>query len=511
MEKISILGLVLLLLLIGCKEDWNEHFDSQPETSNINFWDALQKEPDASEFVKYIKQYKYDTLFLKDNTFTLFVPTNEAFSQFLANDSITLRLMNYHIAPFFVQSVAIKGNRKIPTFAEKFSLFVNNASGIFLDTIPLTFESPLYRNGKYFIMSHVAEPRPNLYEYISETNPVLKAYIDSQDSIEIDMEKSIPKGFDENGNTIYDTVPIIRNMFEEEFFAVSEEYRFKTATIVFPKEDNYNNALTAMVQSMNTGYTDYRDIPMEWQYEILIPYLLEHGVFENMLEREEFLRKTITDTVKLKNILGDSVVIDYQVGEKTICSNGYAYNYSSFVVPDTLYESPYRFEAEELLKTFSPTVYGLEPGVTIVSSQVFKPLQEYIRTASNDSIMKVSFPSRYNKQFSLEFNVETLFPRRFLMVFRTIMRIGGLYEIYVNDELVKTFDYSVYNPPNSGIIYSVTGKRYIPTSDGYNRFDCWLENLTTYGQAKIRIEYKGPSNLTQNGLILDYIEFIPYD
>lgn len=510
MEKISILGLAFFLLLIGCKEDWNEHFDSQPETSNISVWDALQSDAGVSDFVNYIKQYKYDTLFLRDNTYTLFAPTNEAFSNFLAEDSVTLRLMNYLVSPFFVQSAAIKGKRKIQTLAEKFSLFSNNTSGIFLDEVELTFESQLYRNGKYFVMSQVAKPRPNLYEYISETNPVLKAYIDSKDSIEIDMEKSIPKGFDENGNTIYDTVPIIRNMFEEKFFAVSEEYRFKTATIVFPKEDNYNQALTLMAQSMNAGYTDYRDIPMEWQNEILIPYLLEHGVFSTMLEREEFFRKTTTDTVRLMNILGDSVDIEYETGEKTICSNGYAYNYAKFSVPDTLYTSPYRFEAEELMKTFSPTVYTWEPGVTATSSQVFKPLQEYIQTASNDSIIKVSFPSGYTGQFNLEFNLETLFPRKYLMVFRTIMRVGGLYEIYMNNQLIKTFDYAIYNPPNSGIIYSVTGTRYRPT-DGYNRFDCWLENLETYGQAKIRIEYKGPSNLSSNGLVLDYIEFIPYD
>lgn len=509
MEKISILGLAFFLLLIGCKEDWNEHYNSQPETSNISVWDALQKDAGVSDFVNYMKQYKYDTLFLKDNTYTLFVPTNEAFSQFLADDSVTLRVMNYLIAPFFVQSVAINGKRKIQTLAEKYSLFSNSTSGMFLDDVELTYESPLYRNGKYYIMRQVAKPKPNLYEYISETNPVLKAYIDSQDSIEIDMEKSKPKGFDENGNTIYDTVPIIRNMFEEEFFAVSEEYRFQTATIAFPKEDIYNEALTRMAQSMSAGYTDYRDIPMEWQQEILIPYLLEHGVFSTMLEREEFLIKSVTDTVKLMNVLGDSVVIDYEPGEKTICSNGYAYDYASFDVPDTLYATSYRYEAEELMKTYSPTVYVWEPGVTVTSSQVFKPLQEYIQTASNDTTIKVSFPSRYTNQFKLEFNVKTLFPRKYLMVFRTLMRTGGLYEIYVNDQRVKTFDYDVYNY-NSGIIYGVAGTRYRP-SDGYNRFDCWLDVLETYGQAKIRIEYKGPSTLTSNGLVLDYIDFVPYD
>ena len=39
----------------------------------------------------------------------------------------------------------------------------------------------------------------------------MKNYIDSQDSIIIDKEKSEPIGFDPDGNTIYDTVSIIYN------------------------------------------------------------------------------------------------------------------------------------------------------------------------------------------------------------------------------------------------------------------------------------------------------------
>ncbi len=78
---------------------------------------------------------------------------------------------------------------------------------------------------------------------------------------------------------------------------------------------------------------------------------------------------------------------------------------------------------------------------------------------------------------------------------------------YVNDVLVKTMDYYDY-VPNRGVIYSVTGKRYLPQGS-YNKFDCWLENLTEYGKAKIKIVYTGPSTVLYNGLVLDYIEFIP--
>jgi hypothetical protein len=358
-------------------------------------------------------------------------------------------------------------------------------------------------------MSSVAQPRPNIYEYIAITNPILKDYIDSQDSVILDRELSKPIGFDDEGNTIYDTVSEIVNMFEEEFFPVKHEFRFKTATIVFPTEGKYNDALTAMAQSMNSVYQDYKDIPLDWQYDILIPYLLEHGVFENMLERHEFIKQSVWDTVKLKNILGDSVVIDYQPSEKTICSNGYAYDYLSFQIPDTLYAAPLRMEGELLLDDIGINRYAWNEEVKVTSTTAFQPIQELVPTASNDSILKVNFNKGYSGRFEVEFNVDHLFPRKYLMVFRTHMYVGGIYDIYVNDKLVKTIDYYTY-VLNREIYYSVTGKRYLPQG-AYNKFDCWVDNLTEYGKAKIRIVYKGPGTVLYNGLVIDYIDFIPYN
>jgi uncharacterized surface protein with fasciclin (FAS1) repeats len=509
--KICILGIVFFLLLGGCKKDWEDHYNTQPVTSNTNLWEALQKDENLSVFVSYMKKYSYDTLFLTNNTYTIFAPDNDAFTQFLTTDSVTTGLLDYLICVNFIQSESIKGARKIQTMSEKYALFVNNSTGISIDDISLDFESPVYRNGKYFIIGKVAVPKPNLYEYIAKTNPVLKKYVDSQDTLILDKERSTPIGFDEHGNTIYDTVAVMGNKFEDKFFPISEEFRTYTATLVFPKEENYNDALTAMVQTMNAGYTDYRDVPEKWQNDVLIPYLLEHGVFMNMLEREEFLRKSLRDTVKLQNILGDSVIIDYQPGEKTICSNGYAYNYSNFVIPDTLYAAPTVYEAEWLLKSLGGVKYAWNPGVTVKYDIGFAPEKYLNAAASNDTIMAVYFTNNYAGKYSVEFNVDNLFPRKYLMVFRTIMRVGGLYEIYVNNQLVRTFDYYDFND-GTPRVWSVTGlKRYIPTPDGYNRFDCWLENLTEYGKAKVRIEYKGPSTMIpRNGLALDYIQFVPY-
>jgi hypothetical protein len=100
------------------------------------------------------------------------------------------------------------------------------------------------------------------------------------------------------------------------------------------------------------------------------------------------------------------------------------------------------------------------------------------------------------------------------MVVTTHMDIGGLYDIYVNDVKVTSFDYYLY-VRNRTIITSVDGvTRFTPLTAGggrYNKFDCWVDLTNTeYGKAKIRFEYMGPStSVPNNGLVIDAIQFIP--
>ncbi|MGC9342663.1 MAG: fasciclin domain-containing protein [Bacteroidales bacterium] len=505
----GILAVAMIVLLFSCEEDWDKHYTNNPPTVDQNLWEAIQENPELSSFVQYMRDMSYDTLFEKDDTYTLFIPLNSAFNSLPDTAEVSNTIMDYHISSFYVQAIDIRGKRKLQTLGEKYALFERIGDQSKFDEIPVEFESPLYKNGKYYTLGQVAEPKPNLYEFFSRNNPVLQRYIDEQDSIILDREESRPIGFDEFGNTIYDTVSIIYNEFEEFFFPVREEFRNKTATIVFPKTEDYNNALTEMAQTLGSVYIDYRDIPQEWQDEILVPYLLEYGVFQNMLEPEEFMKALPTDTVKLKNILGDSVIIDYIPTEKTLCSNGYAYNYRDFQIPDTLYTGSTRMEGEWLLEEAGINRFAWLEEVDVVSDQPFLPMREYVNTASNDSILRVPFNKGYSGDFSVSFRVDNLFPRNYLMVVRTHMYVGGIYDIYVNDELVKTVDYYDY-VRNRELYWSVTGKRYIPEG-GFNRWDCFVNNTADYGKAEVRFEYKDPAGVLSNGLVIDYIEFIPYD
>lgn len=498
---------LLIFTAAACTKQWDEHYNVYPETVDGNVWEVIQSDPQFSSFVQVIKEAKMDTLFQTDTPYTILVPTNEAVAAFKGAKDFSNVILAYHICSHFINVSSIQGKRQIQTLTEKFALFERNGNQVKIDNIEVLAESPLYKNGRFFTMGKVVEPNPNLYEYYKFTNPVLSNYIDTQDTIILDKEKSKPLGFDEEGNTVYDTVSIIANKFEIKYFPVKHEFRNISSTIVFPKEEDYREALNIMAQSLGGDYNDYNDIPLDWQEEVLIPHLLYQGVFLNRIEPEEFIWKSPKDTLKMQNMLGDSVVINYTPTDKALCSNGYAYNYETFEIPDSLYNGGTKLEGEALVNPTGLNKYSWIDSVFAKSDISLVPLQELIPGASNDSIIRVNFPKGYTGKFSLEFKSPKLFPRKYVMAISTHMDIGGIYDIYVNDELVKTFDYYAYIQ-GRGIIFSVTGERYIPRGR-FNKFDMYVNNIEEYGSAKIRIEYKAPGFVANNGLVIDLIEFIP--
>jgi uncharacterized surface protein with fasciclin (FAS1) repeats len=507
---IILIAFVMIATFTKCEDAWEQHYGTDIETVDKCVWEQIKLNPGYSSFVEYMETYNIDSLFDSNDVYTLFVPTNDAFNNFLENNQVERNSIEYHILRYYIQPNNQFGKRKIQTLMLKFADFENSNSQYFFDNIPVTFSSPLYSNGRYFEIEKVATPKPSIYEYIEDNIPSLKKYIDELDSLVLDLELSRPIGFDDDGNTVYDSVITVINRFEEEFFPVSEEFRVMTATLAFPKQDLYNSALTEMALNLGGDYSTYEDIDEEWQFEVLIPYLLEHGVFRNMREQNEFAVDS------MMNILGDSVFIFYRPEEKVLCSNGYAYNYREFTVLDSLYMSTLRFEGEKLANTIGNNRFSWHDSITVESSQTFTPRKVVNRVApaSNDTILQVDFPRDYEGQFDIEFKSPALFPRRYLVVVRTNMDYGGIYDIYVNDELVKTFDYYDFIRLRGIMPSSVSGLRFIPVQR-LNKFDFWVDNITEYGRVNVRFEYKGPGEAPRKapnqGFYIDYIDFVPED
>ncbi len=498
----------LVLLATACDPGWKEYYDDYPETANKKVWDELKNDQSVSMFIDLLEEYEYDTLFNSDIAYTLFIPGNEALESYLAQYEVTDYYLGYHLSPLIIQSGNLSAvEQLVQTLGKKYIHFQRNGAAISIDGVPATYESPLFLDGKYYVLEDAIEPLPNLYEYYKVTNSVLSDYIDTQDSIILDKNLSIPIGFDEFGRTIYDTVSEVINIFEEEYFPVKQEDRSVFGTIVFPKAEEYNQALNTIADALGPSIVDYRDIPLEWQYEVLLPYLFKKGIFLNKIEQVDFPTEIESKKNKMLNILGDSIVIDYIPTDKAGCSNGYAYNYTDFSIPEELYMGTVKFELETLLDETGINRFAWNEAVQIESDLSVLPKRQYINTASNDSIIQVEFPKKYNGAYSVQFKGPYLFPRRYLMVVSTNMDYGGIYDIYVNGELATTFDYTDYLLYR-GVIYGATGERYLP--DGrYNKFDMLVENITSYDKVDIKFEYMGPGSVANNGLVLDVLEFIP--
>jgi hypothetical protein len=509
--KIGIIIVAFVLSVIGCTKTWDEHYNDQTETVNMNVWDAIKSKPELSRFVELMVKFKYDTLFQTNDTYTIFAPDNAAIEKLLKTEEIGTTILNYLISRHFIKPVDIQGKRKLQTLEEKYSTFENIGGKPTIDGIVLKEESPLYLNGKFFVLEEVALPRLNMYEYFSKELPYLKAYIDKKDSIILDKEKSRPIGFDDKGNTVYDSVSVKVNLFELQYFPVSEEFRSWTGTIVFPKKETYQNGLSEMARKLGGTFQDYTDIPVKWQEEVLIPHLVKHGTFLNMLEPSEF--KDISVLWKKKkynmvNINGDSIVCNYIPTDKYLASNGVVYDYQKFEIPDSLFSGSEKFEGEWLAYQTGSNKYGWKKSVSVSYTTSFDVQKALVKgQASNDSILIVNFSKGYKGDYKVSFNVRNLFPRKYRMVVSTHMDIGGIYNIYVNDVLVKTFDYYDF-VISRGLLKSVTGATFVPKGR-YNKFDFWVDNITEYGRPNVRFEYKGPGNAPGNGLAIDLIEFIP--
>ena len=120
-SKIGILLTAFILSILGCKtENWDEHYNKQPETINTNVWEAVKSRSELSRFVELMVKYKFDTLFQSDNTYTLFVPDNNAIDKLIKSHDIGAAMLSYHISQHFIQPVDIQGKRKLQPWTKNF-------------------------------------------------------------------------------------------------------------------------------------------------------------------------------------------------------------------------------------------------------------------------------------------------------------------------------------------------------------------------------------------------------
>lgn len=498
-----------MVLVQSCNPPWEEHYTSQEPQINMKLWDAVSQDPRFSTFVSLIETAGLDSLFQQEQVYTLFIPNNEAIETTSDTVMALQTILQYHMMQTIFVDRSVQGARRMLTSSGKYVLIENLDGEYYYDGSPMVFSSPLYLDGKYYELSQVAFPKPNLYEFTAQKSTVLKEYIDSKDSVYLDRSQSTPIGFDENGNTIYDSVFGIVNTFEEEYFPISEEFRDEDATFILFTQEQYDYALEDMASRLG-GDMSGEDIPLAWQNNVLLPTTTENAMFGGILSYSDLQEG------RIQSITGDTVNVEAEKidpDSKSVCSNGIGYLYSEFLINDTLFRGTSAREGESLIEEIGAGKYAWKEGIE-VSGAVIEPLNIFADVASGGALVNVPFVRDYAGEYNLEFTFTDLFPMRYRLEWRANSRPSGLFSVYVNDQVLEIQDKfgNVYTEFDTNLlnlsVVSVTGERFL-SEGGFNMRDYWVDSVTEYGDVTVRFEYKGPGESSTNGFNIDYIKLIP--
>jgi len=503
------------LLLITCTENWEDHYANQEKSVDSKLWDTLSANSEFSVMVNYIKHFGLEELFLSSNSKTLFIPDNEAFQEFINTSDTTnfMETIQYHISSTLLLIRSVETKRKLLTLSEKYALIENTDNRYTFDGIEIISSSNLFKDGKYYRIAQVAAPKPNLYEFIKLNNQLIGKYIDDLDTVILDLEQSKPIDFNSEGETIYDSVNVIKNLFEEKYFPIKQEFRERSATILIPKINQYNQALDEMAQDLGGIFATYEDIPEKWQLNVLIPVLLNKGVYGGIIDSYDFFSKP-----KLQNIIGDSILIDFEIdpASKFICSNGITYEYATFSIGDSLYKGENIIEAESLVDSIGLHRYVWNNSVKITGRKDFQPTQMYVKEyASEDTVVDVNFEANFQGTYTIEITFPDIFPRDYQLIWRSNYRTTGVYAIYVNGEKpldvggMPHIEYDTYYL-STAVFSVIPGKKFWP-QQGFNQKDFLVTNLTEFGDAVLKIEFLRPGLGSDNGLSIDFVALIPVE
>jgi hypothetical protein len=502
----AIIFLFLFGFFFACQQEIDDYFHKDTDASvDTDILSLLKQNEDYSQFINLLEQYRVDSLLSAGKIYTFFVPNNSAMDNMEQGILGESKLIEYLMTESYINIRQISTQRKIETNSGKFAIIeASGDAGFTFDGIPIVKGSPLTNNGRYYEIVQVAQPRPNLYEYIAATNEFYRAYIDLQDSTFLDRLLSTPIGYTDDGRNIYDTVLTTINLFEYHYFPVSKEFRDNKATMFLFTQEQYDKALGIISNEIDIPV---ENIPNSWQNEVLMPYLIKQSVFRNVLPFSTFL------TGRARNIVGDSVDVNPMniSPEYFDGSNGRAYNFIDFQVPEHLYKVYDTVPMGSLVFDIGSGLWGWVAGV-VETGQKFNLLRLPQPNAIFGNTLLINMGNNFRGDFSFAYKHKNVFPATYKLTLRANVSRTGVYNIFVNG---KQYPIDIGNGPRfdfdffdlrSGVISSVTNMFY-PFANNFCKFDILVDNITEYGDVEVKLKYVGPSprNTSNSGLNIDFI------
>lgn len=179
-SNIKMLGaLTIALGIMGCTDTWDDHYQASA-TFDGNLWEAVNTNPDLTNFASVVKACGYDSSLVSSQMFTVFAPVNSSFSA----DEASRLIASYNEQK--ANGIKKKDNTVIKEFIQNhIALYNYSVSSLSNDSIvmmngkylPLTAGSVggqtmhlgnTVGNGVLYTLDNKVEYSPNVFEYLKK-------------------------------------------------------------------------------------------------------------------------------------------------------------------------------------------------------------------------------------------------------------------------------------------------------------------------------------------------------
>lgn len=462
---------VALILINACtlNKEWEPYYDQPGEHLGKNLMDLLRANENYSIFLEKVVETGFDSILVKDQYFTVFVPENSAFDNLPEYSAEQWKdIIGFHICyeSLFVRDF---GEVNVLSYPGKYLKIRSEGDiGYRISEASINLENTDQNcsNGVMHEIDKLLVPRDNIYEFImglGDDFSLLKRYINSMDKVAMDYENSTRIGVDEDGNTIYDTVWIRSNHYLDNIALIDNESSSITGILVSDDQ---------IMQSLN-GANEYFGNVSELgddDFMRLLSIAYSASFFNGIYAREELPSELIS--VEGKRLVFGDVTFSDEVNIEL--SNGTVHFLSEFNIPKSFYLYPIIIEADvKTGRKLSNTVYPSE-----------------IRSDSRASNGTYFFYGSKLLGEYMEFTIDMALATKYWIIW-TGPALGG-----------SSYQVSVEGVDIGSPVDNYYKGNFKPVVSGSFTFD-------TFGSKKIRMTVVIQTIPGYNSIYLDYFKLIP--
>ena len=272
------LGLAFAALTAtACSDEWNDHYDVGAIGSDVSIWQTISEDENLSNFASVVKACGYDAALNSSQVFTVFAPTNEAFSAEeaqqlidsykLQEDNNVEREDNTVIKEFIQNHIALYNHSVAPDIKDTITML--NGKSLHLSTGSLSgseiiSSNNLQRNGVLFTLKNKVDYFPNVFEYLRKDADLdsVANFLYGYNIYEFDPSQSVPGEIKDGKVEYLDSVKILRNeMFNYLGLLSSED---STYWMVAPTNEVWNSLVEEYEPYFNYGNTVNKRDSMEY-------------------------------------------------------------------------------------------------------------------------------------------------------------------------------------------------------------------------------------------------------